>query len=120
MKLLISNAHQRFSYVTRNGLEAIVLADIRHTLDGDLADVYYPLIGVVLDANGAYQDTIKWNTNGNCVNDAITHDLDIVKAFPTKAETVVLESLQKKVREAMEYLASADKFVGNVIDRTDR
>lgn len=116
MKILISNAHQKFRYRLRNGGEAILLADVRQAFgDSEYFIIDRPLFGAVIDSKGAFIKHATWTAGGYYASSSNPNDSDIVSLIPTTADVAALKAFRDETEALKERVATYKKRLERVL-----
>lgn len=116
MKILISNAHQKFRYRLRNGEEAILLADSRQAFsDSEHHKIDFPLFGVIMDSCGAFVGHATWTADGYYSSAKCPDGSDIVSLIPTTADVAALKAFLAETEALKERVAIYEKRLERVL-----
>lgn len=116
MKILISNAHQKFRYRLRSGEEAIILADSRQAFsDSEHYKIDFPLFGVIIDSDGAFVGHATWTAGGYYASSSNPNDSDIVSLIPTTADVAALKAFRDETEALKERVATYKKRLERVL-----
>lgn len=116
MKILISNAHQKFRYRLRDGGEAIILAGVRQAFDdSEYFIIDRPLFGAVIDSKGAFVEHATWAGDGRYSSDKSPDGSDIVSLIPTTADVAALKAFRDETEALKERVATYEKRLERVL-----